>query len=147
MATIHSFEDLECWKAATELRREIGKLVKTFPADEKYALTSQTRRASRSVTNNIAEGFGRYHYQEFMRFCRISRGSLNELVDHLIIAHDEEYISTEQLTNLRSKIKKCHAILNGFINYLERAKVNKGVVKEPSESYEIAEKFGITNNE
>jgi four helix bundle protein len=75
MALIKSFEELECWKVSRELRCELSKLIKTFPSEEKFALVSQIRRASRSVTNNIAEGFGRYHYQEFIRFCRISRGT------------------------------------------------------------------------
>lgn len=89
MALIKSFEGLQCWQVGRELRVEISKVIKTFPKEEKLELVSQMKRASRSVTNNIAEGFGRYHYQDFIRFCRISRGSLTELSDHLIIALDE----------------------------------------------------------
>ena len=136
MATVHSFEDLNCWKTATELRREISQLVKNFPAKEKFSLVSQMVRASRSVTNNIAEGFGRYHYQEFIHYCRISRGSLTELLDHGIIARDEEYISDVKLNELRNKIEKSTALINGFINYLEsRTKHRKSKVEEPLEAY------------
>jgi four helix bundle protein len=124
MANIKSFEDLDCWKVSTELRREISKAIKSFPVEEKYELVSQIRRASRSVTNNLAEGFGRYHYQEFIKFCRISRGSLTELTDHLIIANDENYISGDQLIHFRSKIERCSALINGFIKYLERRKIS-----------------------
>lgn len=71
---MRSFEDLDCWKKATELRRSISSMCNGFPKDEKYRITDQMIRCSRSVTNNIAEGYGRYHYQENIQFCRHSRG-------------------------------------------------------------------------
>jgi four helix bundle protein len=122
MALIKTFEELDCWKVSRQLRLELSKLIQTFPKDEKFELVSQIRRASRSVTNNIAEGFGRYHYQEFIRFCRISRGSLMELRDHLIISHDESYISGEVLSYFKEKIAKAVALVNGFIKYLDQRK-------------------------
>ena len=120
MALIKSFEELDCWKVSRELRLELSRLIKTFPAEEKFTLVSQIRRASRSVTNNIAEGFGRYHYKEFIRFCRMSRGSLTELTDHLIISHDEDYITADQLSYYKDKISKAIALINGLIKYLEK---------------------------
>ena len=89
------------------------------------------------MTNNLAEGFGRYHYQEFIRFCRISRGSLTELSDHLIVALDESYINQDQHDVLRSKIEKCIALINGLIAYLEKRKRNDsdGQVAEPEVLY------------
>ena len=81
-----SFKDLEVWKKSRALRRELSLLVKTFPAEENYRLTDQLIRAGRSVTANIAEGYGRYHYQENIQFCRQSRGSLTEVQDHLTVA-------------------------------------------------------------
>jgi len=74
--SFRSFEDLDCWKACTEVRRFITELVKKYPKEEKYALVDDMKRAARSTTHNIAEGFGRFHYQENAQFCRISRGSL-----------------------------------------------------------------------
>ncbi len=74
---ITSFEDLDCWKKGTELRKVISSLIKKFPRDE-FSLKDQIRRASRSVTNNIAEGYGRFHFQETIQFCRQARGSLYE---------------------------------------------------------------------
>jgi len=62
--TIHSFQDLECWKNCKELRVEVSRIIKTFPDFEKFKFVSQMRRASRSTTNNIAEGYGRFHHQE-----------------------------------------------------------------------------------
>ncbi|MFD2921652.1 four helix bundle protein [Terrimonas rubra] len=122
MGNIQSFEDLECWKICTDLRRFISTITKNFPLEEKYILTSQMLRASRSVTNNIAEGYGRFHFKENAQFCRQSRGSLYELKDHLIIALDEQYISKEDYGVAMEKFLKCITLINGYINYL----VNSG---------------------
>jgi len=81
MGNVRTFEDLECWKKGTELRRKIALTIKSYPVHERYELVSQMRRASRSVTHNIAEGYGRYHYKENAQFCRTSRGSVYELLD------------------------------------------------------------------
>lgn len=124
-----SFEELECWKKADALRKRLSILVKTFPSEEKYRLCDQIIRASRSVTANIAEGFGRFHYQENIQFCRQSRGSLYEIIDHLIVARDENYIADSDLIDLKREIQECLAILNGFINYLNRAKSESSSVK------------------
>ena len=79
------------------------------------------RRASRSVTHNIAEGFGRFYYKENIQFCRISRGSLSELLDQLITAFDEGYINRDTYNKIRSQIESCSSVLNGYINYLKKA--------------------------
>jgi len=119
---MNTFEELEAWRKAREFRIAVSKLCAKFPTDEKFALTIQTKRSSRSVTNNIAEGFGRFHFQENIQFCRISRGSLTETLDHLIVALDECYITQEELTEMRLKYDVCLKILNGYISYLKRAK-------------------------
>lgn len=120
MAT--NFEELEAWKECRELRKQISLLVKTFPVEEKYRITDQLIRASRSTTANIAEGHGRYHYQENTQFCRHARGSLTEILDHLICACDEEYITASQLKVYRDQIEKSIRILNGYISYLQKQK-------------------------
>lgn len=117
-----SFKELEAWKKVRVLRKEISQLTKSFPASEKYRLTDQMIRVSRSVTANIAEGYGRYHYQENIQFCRQSRGSLTELQDHLTVAIDEEYIDEQVLNELDEKVEECIRILNGYINYLVKSK-------------------------
>jgi four helix bundle protein len=81
-------------------------------------------RAARSTTHNIAEGFGRFHYQENMQFCRQSRGSLDELCDQFIVAQDERYITPEEYEEGRKVIGKALALLNGYIRYLGKAKLN-----------------------
>jgi four helix bundle protein len=120
--TFKSFEELECWQACTQVRRFISELVKNFPKEEKCALVNDMKRAARSTTHNIAEGFGRFHFQENIQFCRYSRGSLYELIDQLITANDDGYINSEELKKGRELISKALAILNGYINYLKRRK-------------------------
>ena len=120
--TKSTFETLEVWKAGRELRKEISKLAKTFPSIEQYRLADQMIRASRSVTANIAEGHGRYHYQENIQFCRQSRGSLYELLDHLTVALDENYIAEETFRSFRSRMFKVTKMLNGYIRYLKDKK-------------------------
>lgn len=122
--SLKSFEDLECWKAAHELRIFVSQnILSKFPNDEKYALTSQLKRSSRSVSDNIAEGFGRYHYQENIQFCRIARGSLTESLNQVITALDENYIEEDLLQKFRERFERTKAILNGYINYLAKTKM------------------------
>ncbi len=97
-------------------------MIPAFPKDEIYGLTSQIRRSSRSVGNNIAEGFGRFHFQKNIQFCRIARGFLFETLDGGIVALDENYISEE----IFSKLSEYHdnntlKILNGNIKYLQNS--------------------------
>jgi len=129
-----TFEELECWKKAAALRKKLSMLTKSFPADEKFKLTDQIVRASRSVTANIAGGYGRFHYKEYIQFCRQGRASQYELLDHILVAFDERYISEIQLKELKSDLVECIALLNGFINYLIKAKDQSGV-REPEVEY------------
>ena len=78
------------------------------------------KRAARSATQNIAEGFGRFHYKENLQFCRVSRGSLYELIDDLITSIDEGFINQEDYELGRNKISNALVLLNGYINYLNR---------------------------
>lgn len=120
-----TFETLDVWKKGRELRNKISKLTKSFPSEEKYKLTDQMIRASRSVTANIAEGYGRYHYQENIQFCRQARGSLYELIDHLYVALDEEYIDNDGFNNFKTYINEVIRLLNGYIKFLETRKRDK----------------------
>jgi four helix bundle protein len=120
--SIKSFEDLEVWQAARELKRFLRELIKKFPDSEKYRLIDQIIRAKRSVTANIAERFGRYYFQENIQFCRTARGSLSELLDHMITSFDNSYISEEEFNHAESRIKKCMRMLNGYIRSLKKSK-------------------------
>ncbi len=118
--SFRGFEDLECWKACTEVRKFITELVKTYPNEEKFALIVDMKKAARSTTHNIAEGFGRFQYQDNIQFCRHSRGSLYQLVDQLITSLDEGFIVEADYENGRTLTSNALAILSGSINYLSR---------------------------
>ncbi|HIA10528.1 MAG TPA: four helix bundle protein [Flavobacteriales bacterium] len=116
------FEDLEVWKEARTLRKIISELCNSFPSEEKYKLIDQILRSSRSVTANIAEGHGRFHFQENIQFCRQARGSLTETLDHLLCAFDEEYIGEAELNTLKQQYSLVLRLLNGYISYLKKRK-------------------------
>ncbi|MBS1522374.1 MAG: four helix bundle protein [Bacteroidetes bacterium] len=117
---MRGFTDLEAWKKAHALRKDISVLVKNFPVDEKYRLTDQIIRSSRSVGNNIAEGHGRFHYIDSRKFFINARGSASETIDHLIIALDEGYITKEIFEKLQANCDECMRLINGYINYLKQ---------------------------
>jgi four helix bundle protein len=121
-ALINTFEDLDVWKVCRNLRTQIAKTTRAFPKDEQYRLRDQLIRASRSVTANIAEGYGRFHYAENIQFARQARGSLYEIIDHLTVAQEEKFISDEAFTLLRENAMRAISVVNGFIRYLSKAK-------------------------
>ena len=86
MGKADGFESLEAWKCDREFRRNVSTVAKKFPGSEQCRLTDQITRSSRSISANISEGYGRYHYKETKQGCRIARGSLMETLDHLIVA-------------------------------------------------------------
>ena len=116
------FRDLDVWKKCRDIRIMIWKLCKRFPAEEKFRLANQMIRASRSSTANIAEGYGRFHFQENIQFCRQSRGSLFELMDHVLVAEECEYIDSEEKEELIEHIISAIRLLNGYIKYLKTRK-------------------------
>ena len=116
------FEDLEVYKTAAELRNRIYNLIELLPAEEKYALASQMRKAAISMTSNIAEGHGRYNWQDNTKFCRNARGSICEIVDDLNICIGQEYAERRQLEEIKAHAAKTLRLLNGYIAYLQRQK-------------------------
>ena len=118
------FRDLDTWKRCREIRRKMWTLCKSFPGEEKYRLSDQMIRASRSSTANIAEGYGRFHFQENIQFCRQARGSLYELIDHVLVAEECEYIDNALAEGLIDQIKTTIIVLNGYIKYLKTRKEN-----------------------
>jgi four helix bundle protein len=121
---ISDFTELETWKFARALRRRVYQIANTFPADEKYGLTSQMRRAAISATANIAEGYGRYSYQENVQFCRQARGSLYELRDHLTTALDAGYLSKEIFAELDATAVSAIRLVNGYIRATRNLKLS-----------------------
>jgi four helix bundle protein len=121
----YKLDDFELYKAAREFRKKVYKIIKKLPGEEKFALSPQMRRAVISITNNIAEGHGRWHYQENMQFCRISRGSVEEVIDDLNICIDEKYFHEDELENLKSEAYNLIEKINSYISYLKKLKEKK----------------------
>ena len=113
--TIQSFVDLEAWKESRMLTLEIYRTTKTFPADERFALTDQMRRAAISVISNIAEGFGRNTAKDKTHFYSMAKGSLLELQSQIIISNDLEYLDKNTLTELNEHIIHTAKLLGGLI--------------------------------
>ncbi|MFA5424975.1 MAG: four helix bundle protein [Phycisphaerae bacterium] len=125
---VYSFENLEVYKSARQYRVRIYSLSHNLPEFEKFNLTSQMRRAALSLTNNIAEGHGRYHWQENIQFVRQSRGSLEELMDDLNTCLDENYADETLLEGLKEEGYELLKKLNGYLKYLrERKESEHGV--------------------
>ena len=140
MSEIRTFEDLECWKACRQFRLFVmSEVVKKLPRDERFELAGQLRRAARSVTANIAEGFGRFHYRDNYKFCSNARGSFFEVLDHLIAAHDEALVSKEVLADGRVQFENAIRILNGYMKYLQRAGQDTATIREETDLYRSAD--------
>jgi len=115
-----AFYDLEGWKKARELKNKILELITHFPSEEKFGLSDQMKRASRSIPACIAEGHGRFTYKDQVHFCIIARGSSSELLNHLIDAYDQKFISKEVLQEYQLRIEEMQKMLNGYIAYLRK---------------------------
>lgn len=126
-ASAFGFEDLEVYRAARAFRRRIYRLARALPPEEKFALNQQMRRAGVSLTNNIAEGYGRHNWQENTRFCRQSRGSLLELIDDINVCIDEKYADIARLKAPKDEDGVALVkLLNGYIAYLQKQKMQEG---------------------
>ena len=115
-----NFEDLEVWKKARALKNEIFETVKGFPPEEKFRLSDQLIRSSRSINSQLAEGHGRRTIPDRIRFAVIARGSLSETLNHLIDASDAGYLTLAILLSFRLKLQEIERLLNGYIHYLEK---------------------------
>ena len=116
------FTDLKVWQLAHELKLEIYEFTKLLPESEKFNRVAQLKRSISSVSANIAEGFGRFHYQENIQFCRQARGSLEESRDYLITSRDLKEASEDICDNLIDKCLRERMVLNGYIRFLKNAK-------------------------
>lgn len=132
MVNFRTFEDLDVYKMAREFRKKMYKLSKELPEEEKYNLISQIRRAAISLTNNIAEGHGRFHFQENIQFLRQSRGSLEELIDDINVCFDEKYSTENYLTELKIEGYDLLKKINGYIKYLKKCKTEYVFESEPA---------------
>ena len=125
MRTIRSFEDLDVWKVGRELRKELYSVADRLPNKESYDLAAQIRSASISLTANIAEGYGRFHFKENIRFCRMSRGSAYELLDHLTTFKDEGYLTEKDYQELYARFSRFSQLLDGYIRSIGKSSLSK----------------------
>ncbi len=117
-----NFESLECWQRCNELKMFLKEnVLRKLPPSERYELFSQILRASRSSTANIAEGWGRYHFKDNIKFLVNARGSVAEILDHAIEAESWNYITKETLIEIRSQTTRCMQVINGYIRYLRKS--------------------------
>ena len=114
------FEKLDCWKLARGFSDDIYKASKCFPKDEVFGLTSQIRRAAVSVSSNIAEGSGRNSDADFSHFLEIAYASLMEVISQLYLALDQEYVTEEQVDNLKITADKLAGKIVGLSKSLGR---------------------------
>ena len=115
---------LRVYQEAQELAKFIyRKVLTSLPPEEKWGLSSQIRRAAASIPANIAEGYGRFYYQETIRFCYLARGSLMELSSHIELAADQSYLTNEiKTTLLEQKMSTLLKLIHGYIKYLKQNK-------------------------
>ncbi len=119
---LYSFEKLDVWKLSRKLTKNIYKISARFPDSEKFGLTSQIRRASISVSSNIAEGSSRKSGVEQARYTEIAFGSLLEILNQLIAANDLEYITEEVINNERPLIEE----IGNKLNKLRETQLKRG---------------------
>ena len=122
----YRLDDFELYKQARRFRRKVYKFIKQLPPGERYSLSPQMKRAIISVTNNIAEGHGRWHYKENERFCRIARGSTEETIDDINRCIDESYGQKDYNEQLKKEAYALIARRNSYISYLHKCQQRKG---------------------
>ena len=115
-----SFKDLQVWQESHKLTKNIYIITDKFPAKERYRLTEQICRAAASIAANIAEGTGRYSKADFTKFLYISRGSLEETRNFLILAYDLDYMDKKIFQALEEKCISISKMLNGLIRSINK---------------------------
>ena len=130
-------ETLQVWQRAMAFAVKVCRQVlPSLPSQEKWSLVDQLRRSVQSIPANIAEGYGRFYYQESIRFCYIARGSLGETFNHIMLAQRLNYLNDETFQSLTSEIQEIRRMLNGHISFL---KASKRGAAEPGASLAVHE--------
>ncbi|WKZ45565.1 MAG: four helix bundle protein [Anaerolineales bacterium] len=142
--TVMNLDKLDVWVRAKDFALTVYKeVVPHLPADEKWNLAQQLKRAAQSVPANIAEGHGRYHFLDNVRFCYIARGSLTEVQSHMTLAHGLGYLPDDIYKQMTSQAESIGKQLNNYIAYLKRSKQGEKefpagyAVREESEHYTL----------
>jgi four helix bundle protein len=142
--TFRTFEDLEVCKKAREFRKRMYAVARKLPDFEKYELGRQVRRAAVSLTNNTAEGHGRYHYLDEIKFQLQSRGSLAELLDDLNVCQDEDYLPASEIVELKERAKEVQRLINGYIRFLRSRKLGASLIVRESDDEELVDELNDT---
>jgi four helix bundle protein len=137
--SIQSLKKLQVWVRAKDFGLKIYKQVlPSLPPEEKWNLNQQLRRSSLSISANIAEGHGRFYYQENVRFCYNARGSLQETLSHLIFSFEMEFIPAVLYNELEVEGEEIEKMLNGYIGFLKKSKQG---ANEPGVNYAVREEM------
>lgn len=139
MSTVRSFEELKSWQKARALTKEIYLLSQRSEFSKDFGFKDQIRRASVSISSNIAEGFERVGTKEFIQFLHYSKGSCGEVKSQLYLAFDLNYISEQELKSLKAVTVEIGALLHGLIKYLKTSEMDglKYKVSEEQAEYSI----------
>jgi four helix bundle protein len=130
-------ETLQVWQKAMAFAVKVCRQVlPALPSQEKWGLVDQLRRSVQSIPANIAEGYGRFYYQESIRFCYMARGSLEETFNHITLAHRLDYLNDETCQSIISEIQEIRRMLSGYISFL---KTSKRGAAEPGASLAVHE--------
>jgi len=132
-----TFEDMDVYRVAREFRKAMYGTARRLPEFEKFDLARQIRRAAVSLTNNIAEGHGRYHYLDQIKFMLQARGSLEELIDDLNVCADENYVPGHELSALKALGWRVGKLINGYIRHLRDKKFGSSLeLRDAPPSYD-----------
>jgi len=118
-----NYKNLEAWKKSMELVKAFYLLVKSYPKEELYSLTAQTKRAAISIPCNVAEGVGRNYKKDTIQYLHVARGSLYELETLLNIAATLDIVEENRFSDISLLSDECQRILNGLITYFEKGKL------------------------
>ena len=120
-ADMKSHKDLDVWRAAIDLAREVYEVTKTFPKEEQYGLVSQMRRSAVSIASNIAEGAARQGTKEFVHFLYVAVGSANELDTQIEISKAIEFGEEQRLRTLQQSLEAVSKMLQGLIRSVKNS--------------------------
>ena len=120
MTTFKSYRDLAVWQRAMRLAKRIYEVTQKFPADERFGLTNQLRRAAVSVPSNVAEGHARFGPGEFRRFLSIAMGSIAELETQIVLSQDLGYVREGLMLDLLAELDVIGKMLRGLVKSIER---------------------------
>jgi len=135
--SISGLEKLDVWCQARDFAVRVNKeILPLLPPEEKWSLNQQFRRSSQSVPANIAEGHGRFYFQENVRFCYIARGSLEETLSHIVYAQKVGYIPETLYKSFAVDGENLNRLINGYIGFLKRSKQG---ANEPGANYSVRE--------